>query len=159
MRNFLCYVVFSGLLVSLVATGSEPPALSVSVCELAKNALVYDGKLVQASGIVEYGYHSESLIDEQCPKTSVALGMTNEVKKHEDVAKLQDPIFKARPLGTRALKITATVTGIFRKDSAEDPRRFDPRTIDIQSVANIKVEQWDPKRPKPWRDFGPPPSD
>lgn len=153
MRNCPALGVLFALVLPLLAKAVDRTPISVSVCELAANAASYNGKLVRASGIVESDTYYENLIDPECPTTSVSLDITNEVSDHKDVAKLQKPIYRARPLGTHALKITADVIGIFQQGSGHDPR-----TINVQSVTKLKIKHWDPKRPKPWmHQAGPPP--
>ena len=139
-------------LTPLIPSDSVRP-VSTTVCELAANQATYDKKLVRVSGVVESdGMEYENLIDVQCPHVGTDLGLSEAIRKKKTVAKLQTAIYKANPIGTKSLKITATVLGIFRASNGHDPR-----SIAVESIENLKIEHWDSRQTKPWMDFGPPP--
>ncbi len=122
-------------------------SINTTVCELAEAPAEYDEKLVIIRGIVESdGLEYENLLDARCPHFGIDLEFSKAAQEQKDVAKLQSAIYKARPIGTKSLKITATVTGIFQ---APIERR--PRSVSIESITNLKIENWDIENAKPWK--------
>lgn len=65
MISFRCCQIFSFVILGLAAAQCEQPE-TVSACELKRNPMAYNHKLVQVTAFVSHGFEDFSLFDPEC---------------------------------------------------------------------------------------------
>jgi hypothetical protein len=107
----------------------------VTICELISDPTKNSNKLIEVSAQVRATFDNLFLIDSGCPRSSLALLISNKTAKKASVRPLWAAIYRQGNIGTVGKRITATFVGTY--ESSEEASAVG--TLKLQGIRNLKV--------------------